>query len=200
MPTEVVVFDLGGVLIELGGTHVLGQLVGERRDDELWRRWLSCPWVRSFERGLCSRTEFAVGFVGEWELPIGPEEFLRDFLAWPRGLYPGAEELVAGLAGRVRRACFSNTNELHWNEQHDADKLNGLFDAVFLSHEMGLVKPDREAFEHVVSKLGCAAREILFLDDNQINVDGAQEVGLDAHRVAGVPEARRVLAERGLYS
>ncbi len=199
MATQVVVFDLGGVLIELGGTHVLGQLVGEEREEEIWRRWLSCPWVRRFERGRCSTAEFAAGMVREWTLPIAADEFLHTFLSWPRGLYPGAEALVAGLAGRVRRACFSNTNELHWNRQHDAEKLAALFDVVFVSHQMGLVKPDREAFEHVVSELGCPAGEILFLDDNQINVEGALAVGLDAHRVAGIEGAQQVLAARRLY-
>ena len=196
---EVVVFDLGGVLVELGGTHLLGRLVGEEREEEIWRRWLSCPWVRRFERGQCSRSEFAEGMVQQWKLPIGPEEFLTGFLDWPRGLFPEAEVLVQGLAGRVRRACFSNTNELHWSEQRDAARLTAIFDIVFVSHQMGLVKPDREAFEHVVAELDCPAGEILFLDDNQINVDGASAVGLDAHRVSGVEQARHVLAARGLY-
>ena len=63
---------------------------------------------------------------------------------------------------------------------------------------MGLVKPDREAFAHVVERLGCPAERILFLDDNQINVDGARAVGLDAEVVKGVDAARALLRERGL--
>jgi len=66
------------------------------------------------------------------------------------------------------------------------------------SHEIGLIKPDREIYEHVVNELGCPAASVCFLDDNQINVDAAREFGIDAHRVDGSEAARALLAERGL--
>jgi HAD superfamily hydrolase (TIGR01509 family) len=92
---------------------------------------------------------------------------------------------------------LSNTNEIHWNEQIDAPVLHALFETRFLSHEIGLVKPDREIFDHVVEGLDCEPGEILFLDDNQLNVDGARAAGLNAHRVVGVEAARSVLGEHG---
>jgi hypothetical protein len=48
---DLVLFDLGGVLIELGGVAAMMELAGIDTDDELWLRWLSCRWVRTFERG-----------------------------------------------------------------------------------------------------------------------------------------------------
>ncbi|MEN8183567.1 MAG: HAD family phosphatase [Myxococcota bacterium] len=198
MAIRVVLFDLGGVVVELGGVGELGALVGESREEEIWRRWLSCPWVRRFERGHCTTDEFARGMVESWELPLQPGEFLEAFRRWPRGLLPGAESLLASLAGSVHRACFSNTNALHIDHQHDAFRLRALFDEHFYSNRIGLVKPDAEAYEHVVAALGCAPEEILFLDDNQINVEGARAVGLDAHQVRGVEASRALLTERGI--
>ena len=107
--------------------------------------------------------------------------------------------MVRGLAGSVTPACLSNTNELHWNEQQDAAAVRELFVRRFLSHEIGLVKPDREIFDHVVTALGCRSSEILFLDDNLLNVQGAEGVGLDAHRVWGVEDCRALLKRRGLF-
>jgi putative hydrolase of the HAD superfamily len=196
MPTRVVLFDLGGVVVELGGVEELGALVGESREEEIWRRWLECPWVRSFERGQCSEGEFARGMVEAWSLPLAPDEFLETFQRWPRGLLPGAEALLRELSGRVHRACFSNTNAFHIDHQLDAFRIRELFDEHFFSNRIGLVKPDREAYEHVVDALACPPQEILFLDDNHINVDGARAVGLDAHRVQGVEAARQVLEDR----
>ncbi|MCZ6782372.1 MAG: HAD family phosphatase [Proteobacteria bacterium] len=195
---RVALFDLGGVVVELGGVQELGDLVGESSEEEIWRRWLSCPWVRRFERGQCTTDEFARGMVESWELPLAPDDFLARFQRWPRGLLPGAEALLESLHGRVHRACFSNTNAFHIDHQFEAFGIRTLFDEHFFSNQIGLVKPDREAYEHVVEALGCPAGHILFLDDNQINVDGAREVGLDAHRVRGVEEARRLLSERGI--
>ena len=68
-----------------------------------------------------------------------------------------------------------------------------LFDEQYLSPEMGLVKPDREAFDHTISRLRCDPHRVLFLDDNQINVEGARRAGLTAERAVGPDEARTVL-------
>ena len=198
LATRVVLFDLGGVLVELGGVDHFGQLIDEADEAQVWRTWLTSRSVRLYERGLCSRAEFAAGMREEHGLRLAEEEFLETFLSWPRGLLPGASDLVGGLSSSVRRACLSNTNELHWNEQRDAQLLHSLFELRFLSHELGLVKPDREIFERVLEDLGCAGDEVLFLDDNQINVDGALACGLDAHVVKGVEASRVLLESRGL--
>jgi putative hydrolase of the HAD superfamily len=198
MATRVVLFDLGGVLVELGGVDRFGRLIGETDESEIWHVWLTSYWVRRFERGRCTREEFAVGMVAEHSLTVGADVFLEEFLNWPQGLIVGALDLLGELASHVRPACLSNTNELHWNEQVDAQQLQALFETRFLSHELGLVKPDREIFEHVVAGLGCAPDEVLFLDDNQLNVDGARSVGLNAHRVTGVDGSRGVLAKHGV--
>jgi phosphoglycolate phosphatase-like HAD superfamily hydrolase len=91
---EFVLFDLGGVLIELGGLGMLQELAGIAGDEEVWQRWLTCPWVRSFERGRCSATDFSIGVVEEWQLDISPDRFLEVFRDWPIGPYPGAQELL----------------------------------------------------------------------------------------------------------
>ena len=198
MAIEVVLFDLGGVLVDIGGIGDLGTFAGESSEDELWRRWLACPWVRRFERGHCDADSFSRGMVDSWSMPIEPEVFLEAFASWPRGLLPGARELVRSINTTSRVGCLSNTNVIHadrhWTEFGIAD----LFEERFLSHEMGLVKPDRAAFEYVVEALECPAERILFLDDNQINVDGARAVGLRSERARGIDDARSILTSIGL--
>jgi HAD superfamily hydrolase (TIGR01509 family) len=198
MAIEVVLFDLGGVLVDIGGIGDLGAFAGESSEDELWRRWLACPWVRRFERGHCDADSFSRGMVDSWSMPIEPEVFLEAFASWPRGLLPGARELVRSISTTSRVGCLSNTNAIHadrhWTEFGIAD----LFEERFLSHEMGLVKPDRAAFEYVVEALECPAERILFLDDNQINVEGARAAGLRSERAQGIDDARSILASIGL--
>ena len=150
MQTQLVLFDLGGVLIELGGVEEFRLLAGAGDEDEIWRRWLSSPSVRRFERGLCDRQAFATGMVEEFDLEMTAGDFLEIFAAWPRGLMPGAAQLVSSLATGLQVACLSNTNELHWWEQQDAERVQSLFDTRFLSFELGLVKPDREIFDFVL--------------------------------------------------
>jgi putative hydrolase of the HAD superfamily len=200
MTIDVVLFDLGGVLVELGGMSDIAAFANERDEDEIWRRWLSCPWVRRFERGGCDAEAFGRGMVESWSMPVTPEIFLEAFASWPKGLLPGAKDLVNTVAEQTRVACLSNTNSIHTERQGAEFGIYELFDGLFLSHEMGLVKPDREAFDFVVQRLGCPRERILFLDDNQINVEGARAAGLQSERTVGVPEAQGLLASAGLLS
>jgi len=190
---DVVLFDLGGVLIELGGMGDMAIFADEEDADEIWRRWLSCPWVRRYERGECDTRSFAAGMVEEWAMPVGPDEFLEAFIAWPKGLLPGARELMGAVREKGRVAALSNTNEVHTTRSHNDFRLHELFDELYYSHEIGLVKPDRAAFDFAVERLGCPAERILFLDDNQINVEGARNAGLVAEKTVGVEDARSVL-------
>jgi HAD superfamily hydrolase (TIGR01509 family) len=196
MHIEVVLFDLGGVLVELGGMGDMANFSAEENEDEIWRRWLTCPWVRRFERGGCEPTSFAEGMVESWSMPVAPETFLEAFASWPKGLLPGAMELVHSVRAKKRVSCLSNSNAIHTERGWAEFGIYELFDGLYFSHEIGLIKPDRNIFDHVIRDLGCPAEQILFLDDNQINVDAARAAGLLAERAVGVPQARSILEDK----
>ncbi len=198
---DVVLFDLGGVLIELAGVE---KMLAWSRDvpttDELWRRWLHSDAVRGFETGRIGRAEFARGVIAEFGVPVPPEEFLAAFTWWPRAVLPGAEALVAAVRARRRVASVSNTNEIHWDRFANAWLLHEQFDHNFPSHLVGKLKPDAEYFAHVVEALDVRPERVLFIDDNAINVEGAARVGLHARRAVGVDGARAAFVELGLLS
>ena len=173
-------------------------LTGGMGVEELWRRWLSSPWVRRFESGRCSPQAFAEGVVAEWGLPTSPTEFLASFRGWPTGPLAGAEALVRDVAEIAEVGCLSNTNHLHWSDWAGNWPLVDLIGRRFLSFQLGMLKPDREIFDHIVVKTGLAPARILFLDDNQINVDGAMSAGFRAVRVEGSTAARRALEGAGV--
>jgi putative hydrolase of the HAD superfamily len=195
---DVVLFDLGGVLFDFGGVGRMKELSGIEDDDEIWRRWLECRWVRDFERGGCSAEDFAAGVVADWELPITADGFLVAFRSWLGGPLEGAEALVHETREHVKVGCLSNTNSLHWADHGDRWDLMAAFDYRFVSFEVGHVKPDRAIFEHATRVLDTAPERVLFLDDNTINVDGARAAGLRAERTVGVDAARRCLVDNGL--
>jgi FMN phosphatase YigB (HAD superfamily) len=195
---DTVLFDLGGVLVDFGGVGPMRDLSGIATDEELWQRWLTCPWVRRFERGHCTPDEFAAGLVQEWDLAISPAAFLTAFGGWPGGPLPGAAELVDEVRRAVPSGCLSNTNALHWETHAARWALLQSFDVQFLSFEMGCVKPDPELFAAVGAALALPPGRVLFLDDNQLNVEAAVEAGFQATRVQGVDEARHALVASGV--
>jgi FMN phosphatase YigB (HAD superfamily) len=195
-----VLFDLGGVLVRLSGVARLQQMAGIETEEGVWRRWLSCPWIRRFERGLCTPQEFADGFVSSWGLRVGAKEFLDFFCSFPEALFPGAVELVSECRALMPVGCLSNSNVLHWELMGKGWGLAKLFDVTFLSHELGLIKPDRDVFEHVICYLGVPARSVVFLDDNDVNVSQARAAGMVAWRARGASEARTVLSHLGVLA
>jgi glucose-1-phosphatase len=193
-PINVVLFDVGGVLVQLSGVAtVLGWVADRWTPGEVWRRWLHSPAVRAFETGRMDADTFAATLVAELELGVAPALFLESFSGWPTGLYPGAQELVARIPARYTRALLSNSNALHWPRVIDDFGLGALFEHRFVSHLTGRIKPDRDAFEHVASSLGCHPASVFFLDDNLLNVEAARDAGMQAAVVDGVQGAETAL-------
>jgi glucose-1-phosphatase len=197
--TSVLLFDVGGVLVELSGVEtMLGWLGGGITTDELWRMWLQSKSVREFETGRVAADEFAAGMIEEFRLPVGRQQFLTSFTGWPTGLFPGTLEMLASIPRSYRRAVLSNSNVLHWTRVVDDLQLGPAFDHHFASHLTGRIKPDADAFEHVVTTLNCRPEQVLFLDDNTLNIDAAGHFGMQAVRVRGIDETKRVLIDRGV--
>jgi FMN phosphatase YigB (HAD superfamily) len=196
---RVVLFDLGGVLVELGGVQTMLEWLGNRvSPEELWKMWLRSPAVRAFETGITDAGSFADDLIAEMGLPVAREKLLEAFTLWPRGLFPGALELVKQIPSRYLRATLSNSNAVHWPRLMGELQLAEAFDQHFASHLIGKIKPDDEAFCHVTHSLQCAAEEILFLDDNKLNVEAAAGVGMKAVQVQGVAAAERALRDAGV--
>ena len=197
MGIKAVLFDLGGVLIQLGGITKMMDWSGWDHE-EFWRRWLASPSVRRFESGKITAEEFGSALVEEFYLPVQAAEFLALFATWPQGVYPGAEELLSHTGALYPLGCLSNTNSLHWNYLTERTNLLGYFDYLFPSHHTGFLKPDRSSYTNAAEKMGLQPEQILFLDDNQINIEGATEAGLMSHLVQNANHARTVLKELGV--
>jgi putative hydrolase of the HAD superfamily len=196
---DVILFDLGGVLIELAGVdQMIEWSPGIATHEELWRRWLASNAVRRFETGAIGRDDFALAIIDEFGCPVGVDEFLAAFTWWPRSVYPGAFELLESLRPHFRLASVSNTNEIHWDRFSNTWKLDAAFHHNFPSYLVGKLKPDAEYFEHVLEALDVPAARVLFIDDNAINVEAAATLGMHTRRVAGVDGARRAFVELGL--
>jgi glucose-1-phosphatase len=193
-----VLLDMGGVLVELGGERPFLELLGGRHTREsMWRLWLHSPAVRAHETGRLDAREFAEAAVREFDLAIGPDAFLEHFASWIVGPYEGVLDLLEDLSARHETAILTNTSAFHMGIVSDYGLLERVRH-VFASHEVGEVKPDRAYFEHVLERMGVAPEEAVFLDDVEINAQGARACGIEAHVVRGLEETRARLRDLGL--
>lgn len=189
---DVLLFDLGGVLVEFSGFDELTQLVPGAPDrEEIRNRWIASDTVRRFERGEIEPQRFADGVIRELGLDLSPADFIACFVAWARGPFVGAEALLRHLRASYFVATLSNSNELH-TPRHLRD-MGDLVDRCYFSDTIGAVKPDREVFDHVLADLGTPGSRIAFFDDTAVNVEAARRVGLTAFEVDGFGALEEVL-------
>ena len=192
---KVILFDLGGVLLRLRDPLATFEL--DLDSAAFARKWLLSPAVRGHECGELDTGEFSVAAIEEFALPYSPEEFLRRFENWPASLFAGALPILDSLIGKYTLALLSNTNPVHWNRKDIVDPLKSRLRHLFLSHETGYLKPDRQAFGHVIERLGCDPATILFLDDNPLNIDAAKKCGMRAMLTVGIGSLTENLAQVG---
>ncbi len=198
---HVILFDVGGVLVEVSGIATILEWLEDRiTAEDVWRLWFGSPTVRAFETGRMSAAQFARGLLGELDLHMTPEQFLAAFVSWPARLYPGVMDLLSRIPSGCTRALLSNSNALHWPRMMDDLGLGTAFalEHRFASHLTGRIKPDTDAFQHALEILRCSPGEVLFLDDNEVNVAAAHRLGMHAARVRGAIEAERALVRAGL--
>lgn len=77
---------------------------------------------------------------------------------------------------------LSNTNEAHWQEIvkkcfGSQEVVDELFDHVFLSQEMHMAKPNDEIYLEVLRQINAKAEECFFLDDSSANLEAAAALG-----------------------
>ncbi|BDX03411.1 phosphatase [Marinomonas pontica] len=196
---RVVLFDLGNVLVDLGDVsemHAMLNTHGEESD--VWLKWLQSPSVAAFDSGNISFDQFAEDLLTEVGSNADKALFKTTFKSWPKGLFAGALALVDAVKPEYHRAILSNTNAAHWPRLMDEMGLAGKFHSYYASHQVGFVKPDEAIYLHVIRSLCVAPEQILFIDDNQVNIDTALSLGMKAHRVKGVEQARQVLDQYGV--
>jgi putative hydrolase of the HAD superfamily len=195
---KAVLFDLGGVLVEIAGEQHMLSLLGQRMTrEEMWHMWLHSTAVRDHETGRIEAAQFAQDLIAEFKINISPDEFLSGFKGWLKAPFPSARELLDDTSRHFITGILSNSSAVHWPIVESMD-LHQRVHHVVASHELGQIKPDRACFEQALKIIGVEARETIFFDDNQLNVDGALACGIQAHRVYGATQARNKLCELGL--
>jgi putative hydrolase of the HAD superfamily len=197
---ELLLFDLGGVLIEFAGPKELGRhLRWESTPELILKRWTECPHTDEFERGQLSPAQWAERFIREWDVDLQPGEFLAKFTTWSRRVLPGGKELLESLRPHYRLAALSNSNELHWHRNATELGILDLFEFAISSHQVGVCKPHRGMYTAALERAHVSSpAAIVFFDDLEANVEAARSAGLRAHRVRGVDELREQLQKNGL--
>lgn len=191
---ENVIFDLGGVLLDIDfkQTALAFEKIGIADFNKLFSSIKPNPIYYDFEKGLVHPDDFRKLIKQEIKLNVSDQDF--DF-AWNALLGNYTDErlkIALELKKTHRTFLLSNTNIIHcWNytenlkTNHNIEKLDHLFEKAYFSFDVKMRKPDAEIYEFVLQDSKLKAEKTLFIDDFIENIEAAKKLGIKTFHLTG---------------
>lgn len=198
----VVIFDLGGVLIDWNPRHLYRTLF----DDEDAMEWFLaevCTGVWNAEQDAGRPFEDGVAELAGRYPEFRPliEAYWR---RWPE-MVSGPIEGSVALLDELRGADCELHALTNWSAETFAltrPRFAFLewFETILVSAEVGLIKPDPRIFARLVERIGRRPRECVYVDDSRPNVVMAEHMGFDTIHYRDPGQLRGALVERELLA
>jgi 2-haloacid dehalogenase len=200
-PPRAVIFDVGNVLY---GWDPESFLVRQIVDDEARLRFIEdtnlYAWHDTLDGGRpfdAAAAELSETFPAYAELIAAWGSRFGETITDP---VPGVHEIVAELdKNGVPLFAITNFSADFWPPF--AKRENAFFSRfrdIVVSGEEKLMKPDPAIYYRALDRFRLPAGDALFIDDRQINVDGALAVGMRAHLFTTAEDLRARLVDEGL--
>lgn len=181
-----IIFDFGGVICDLLPENCLNEFRKLGCSDDIFPKQYSQfeGIFQQIDRGIMSIPDFYDAVRREGHMPQATDKQIHD--AWTSLLVPiPAERFEAfkRLKDHFNLYILSNANDIHWKfldkyrMYYNGEYVTPWFKHVFLSYVLHLEKPEPEIYQAVLDIAGIKAEESLFIDDNQLNLDGAAALG-----------------------
>jgi HAD superfamily hydrolase (TIGR01509 family) len=164
------------VLGDLGGEALFSLLEGRISEAEYWK---------------------ATASKADWD--ISPTDLARMVREQFRKAVPGMPRLLARLKD-VRLVLLSDHGREWYEYIRDHHGFLDIFEAFFVSFEIGRTKRELDTFRFVISQLDCEAEGCVFIDDQQRNIERAKSVGMAAIHFLDADSLGSCLREMGIIS
>ncbi|MFW9864518.1 MAG: HAD family hydrolase [Candidatus Thorarchaeota archaeon] len=184
MTTKVIIFDLGGVVIDLDFSNFYNKIITQSPLNKP-----QTPIILEFFRqsdiyhqGNMTDSEFYQLACDLLQVcMVNQLDFFDAFNSIISDINLEIIELIRHLrnTNKYKLIALSNVNSSHWkyimNKKWD---FIDYFDELILSHEIHLIKPNPKIFEIAIKKSGCKPEEIVYIDDGLNNIRSAKEFGI----------------------
>ena len=197
---EALLFDLGGVLIDIDFKRALHEwaAISSLSFEELRGAFQHDLPYRQHETGKIGAKDYFASLRSSLKLDGSDEQIAA---GW-NSIFVGeiSETVKAVRQARTKYPCYASTNS---NPTHQSawrsrfPEVVAAFDRVFVSSEIGLRKPERAAFELISREVRVPAGSIMFFDDLLENITGALDAGFLAVHVRGPADVRDALRRIG---
>lgn len=191
---KVILFDLGGVLIEsINPKHLYNALNSKIDFKEFFNYWNNDKSVYDAHQGLISDVEHIQKLLKFSNSDKDVNEFLQIYENLDKKIYKRNYELVNIVKDKgYKIGILSNLREMDYNRVKKVIDVS-IFDYIFLSYEMKELKPNKSIYTKVIEKCKVNAENIYFFDDNINNVQGAIKCGINGIKSKGLELERKLI-------
>ncbi len=195
-----IIFDLGGVLVDLDREACIAEFrkLGYPQADDMLNTYRQKGIFKELEMGTVTPQELYNYISVDAGHYIEPEKINQALYAFLIGLPVYKLEMLLELKKSYNIFMLSNTNAIMMPYMEktlfsqQGLKITDYFHRLFLSYEMGMLKPDREIFEAILAQADIKAEESLFIDDSAINVESALSMGFRTYLPAPREDFRHI--------
>jgi FMN phosphatase YigB (HAD superfamily) len=196
MQVDALLFDLGGVVIEIDfGRAVTRWAAASGTPVETIRSRFSFDAAyERHERGEIEAREYFAALRASLQVDLSDAELVSGWNAIYLDEVPGIRALLDSVGRRMPLYGFTNSNPTHqafWVPRF-AETLKS-FRKMFVSSEMGLRKPEAAAFTAISREIGVPLQRIMFFDDTRVNVEGALAIGMPAVLVRSLDDIAKAI-------
>lgn len=186
-----IIFDLGGVIIEIRymATIEAFKKLGFDDFENIYSLIKHTQLFDMLETGKIPAQAFR-NELRKFRANLTDDQITQ---AWNTmiGNMPSAHlPLLRNLKKNYNTYLLSNTNEIHIDyfigyleQKFGYNPISDMFHKAYFSHELGERKPDVKAYLAVLNDANIVAQESLFIDDLLVNIEGAQKAGLWAYHL-----------------
>ena len=194
-------FDLGGVLLDIDFERALLRWSNQSHLPvaELRRRFAMDEAYQQHERGEIPASEYFAHLRKTLELDASDTDIERGWNDIFVGEIAATISYIATVHTSLPCYLFSNTNPTHqafWSSNFPTAVES--FQRIFVSFELGLRKPDPQAFEAIAAATGFRLDETLFFDDSEENVNAARQAGMPSVLVRDHADVATALTSIGV--
>jgi putative hydrolase of the HAD superfamily len=200
-PFDVILFDVGGVLLTNGWDHRERATVVEHfhLDAEEFEARHAATFD-AWERDAISGKAYLDAVVFNEPRSFSRGAFFSFLLKQSKALPDGALGILGEIAASHEYLVGALNNEARETNEYRFKKfgLRSYFDVALSSCYLGLRKPEPAIYRRAIDILGKPPDRILFIDDRQENVAGAAVAGMNTIQFQGAESLRLELVNLGV--
>ena len=187
MTISTLIFDLGGVIIQLNQDEAIRRFenLGIKDARIILNLYSQTGLFMELETGNIDANEFCTRLSNLASRNISYEEVQHAWLGYVKSVPSNQLQYIQELRKKYRVLLLTNTNPFiqNWARSKDfsieGKPITDYFDHIYCSYELHTYKPSLDFFEKVLENEKISASESIFVDDGKANIESASSLGMN---------------------